>query len=139
VTDTFRRGAICTAPEARAADTAPEAGMVTAELAVALPALVLAGLLALAGLQVVTAQLRCLDAAAVAARLAGRGEPGGEVGAAVSAAGSAGARLRVRRDGELVRAQVSVDVRPFGLGALVPSFAVTASAVALAEPAAATP
>ena len=51
-----------------------EAGTVTAELAVALPAVVLlAVLLALTG-QAVIAQVRCTDAARAAARLAARGE-----------------------------------------------------------------
>jgi Flp pilus assembly protein TadG len=47
-----------------------EAGMVTAEFAVALPAFVLVVLAALCGVALVTAQLRCVDAAAVAARMA---------------------------------------------------------------------
>jgi hypothetical protein len=108
--------------------------MVTAELAVALPALVLASLIALTGLQAVVMQMRCLDAAGVAARLAARGEARADVDAAVAAAGPRAASVRVQRDGSLVRAQVGVQVHPVGLAAIVPAFSVTATAVSLAEP-----
>jgi hypothetical protein len=78
-------------------------------------------------------QMRFLDAAGVAARLAARGEAPADVDAAVAAAGPRGASVRVRPDGLLVRAQVAVQVHPVGLGALVPAFSVTATAVSLAE------
>ena len=112
---------------------AGDAGMVTAELAVAFPALVLAALLATTGVQVVVTQLRCLDAAGVAARLSARGEPSGEVNATAAAAAPTGASLAIRREGLLVRAQVGVQVHALGLGALLPGFTVSASAVSLAE------
>jgi hypothetical protein len=48
--------------------------MVTAEFAVALPAFVLVVLAGLCGIGVMTTQLRCADAAGVAARMAARGE-----------------------------------------------------------------
>lgn len=117
--------------------TAPGAGrdrgMVTAELAVALPALVLAALLALSGLQVVMAQLRCRDAAAIAARLAGRGEPRQAVTDSVVASGPPGARVAWHRDGDLVAAQVTTDVHLLGVGRLLPAFSVTATAFAVSE------
>jgi hypothetical protein len=59
-----------------AATTGPTAddGMVTAELAVAIPTLVMVLLAAVAVLTAVTSQLRCTDAAATAARLLARGD-----------------------------------------------------------------
>jgi hypothetical protein len=48
--------------------------MVTAELAIAVPALLLVLSVCLGAVAVVTARVRCIDAAAVAARLAARGE-----------------------------------------------------------------
>ena len=67
--------------------------MVTAEFAVALPAFVLVVVAALYGVAVVTAQLRCADAAAVAARMAARGESPSTVRTTAFAAAPAGARL----------------------------------------------
>ena len=96
----FRRGARDTAPEAprgAAPEVPSDAGMVTAELAVALPALVLAALLAVTALQGVIAQMECLDAAGVAARLAGRGEATASVTAAVVATGPPGAEAAATR------------------------------------------
>ena len=61
--------------------------MATAELAVALPSLVLVLALALAALDLGIAQVRCVDAARVGARLLARGEPAGPVLAEVRAAG----------------------------------------------------
>jgi hypothetical protein len=107
--------------------------MVTAELAVALPALVLAGLLAITGLQVVLVQLQCLDAAGVAARLAGRGETPADVTAVAARTGPRGAQVRLARDGDLVRAEVLAQVHPLGLAAVLPAFSVVATAVSLAE------
>lgn len=49
-------------------------GMVTAELAVALPTVVVTLLAGVAVLSAVATQMRCADAAATAARLAARGE-----------------------------------------------------------------
>jgi hypothetical protein len=114
-----------------AGPAAGETGMVTAELAVALPAVVLVALVALCGLQVTMTQLRCRDAAGVVARLAARGESVASVSAAVSSTAPPGARFAVRRDGELVEAQVSAGVRMLGLGRLLPALTVTASAAAV--------
>lgn len=108
-----------------------ETGMVTAELAVALPAVVLVAMFALSGLQVEMTQLRCRDAAGIAARLAGRGETAATVSAAMSAGAPPGVRLALRRDGELVEAQVSAQVRLLGVGRLLPAFTVTATAAAV--------
>lgn len=113
-----------------------ETGMVTAELAVALPALVLVALVALSGLQVTMTQLRCRDAAAIAARLTARGESAAAVTAAMSSADPAGGRFVVRRDGQLVQVQVSAAVPLLGVGRLLPPFVVSATAAAVDDVAA---
>jgi hypothetical protein len=105
--------------------------MVTAEIAVALPAVVLVALFALSGLQVEMTQLRCRDAAGIAARLAARGETAATVSSAVSSAAPAGSRLTLRRAGDLVEAQVSAQVSVLGLGRLLPAFTVTATAASV--------
>jgi hypothetical protein len=72
-----------------------ETGTVTAELAVALPGVVLlAVLLALTG-QAVIAQVRCADAARAGARLAARGEPTSAVLAEAGRRAPPGARTQV--------------------------------------------
>ncbi|HMC68417.1 MAG TPA: TadE family type IV pilus minor pilin, partial [Mycobacteriales bacterium] len=103
-------------------------------LAVALPALMLAGLLATAGLQVAVAQLRCLDAAGIAARLAARGELAIDVESAATAAGPRQSRVTVAHDGDVVSAMVAAPVHLLGLGGLLPSFQVIASAADPVEP-----
>jgi Flp pilus assembly protein TadG len=82
-------------------------GMVTAELAVAIPTVVVVLAAAVTLLLAVAAQLRCTDAAATAARLVARGE---SVGAATSAARAiAGQHAQVRMTSSA--GAVSVDVR----------------------------
>ena len=110
-----------------------DGGMVTAELAVALPTLVLVALLALCGVQVVMAEVRCRDAAGVAARLAARDENADVVSAAVASAAAPGSSLALRRDGDLLIATVHTDVRLLGMGRLLPGFAVTETAVSVDE------
>src|SRR3954454_18658401 len=68
--------------------------MVTAELAVALPTVVVTLVAAITALFAVTMQLRCTDAAATAARLVARG--GTRTGAQGAARGVAGASAEVR-------------------------------------------
>ncbi|MEA9986943.1 TadE family type IV pilus minor pilin [Subtercola sp. RTI3] len=60
-------------------------GMVTAELAAALPAVVLVLVLALGALQASGLQVRVVDAAAVAARSLGRGDSPGDAEGRVTA------------------------------------------------------
>ena len=99
-------------------------GAVTAEAALALPtlAVVAAALVALGHVGV--AQLRCVDAARAAARLAARGESLSLVRARAEAAAPAGASVVVR-DGRQVVVRVTAPVAlPFGLALLVGSEAV---------------
>jgi Flp pilus assembly protein TadG len=106
-----------------------ERGSATAELAVALPALVLLLLFALGAIDAVLERLRCVDAARDAALTAARG---GDGEAAGRRTGPRGAAVTVSVDGETVRARVSVRVRP--LGAHLPGVTVAGSAVADLEP-----
>jgi Flp pilus assembly protein TadG len=102
--------------------------MVTAELAVALPALVLVVVAALYGVALVTAQLRCADAAAVAARLAARGESTATVRATGLAAAPAGARLGIASSASTVTATVAVRVAIPALSRLLPAVTISARA-----------
>lgn len=110
-----------------------QAGFVTAEAAVVMPALVLVVSLLLWGLMTAAAQIRCVDAARAAARAAARSEPPDAVLAAARAAGPPGAAVDVRRDGDMMR--VRVTARALGPGRLARLLSVTvgADAAALAE------
>lgn len=91
-----------------------DAGMVTAETAIVLPALalVLAGLLWL--ITGVMGQIRCIDAAREAARLAARGDGSDRAVAAARRLAPAAARIAVTRQGSDVVATVSGQYAPFG-------------------------
>jgi len=78
-------------------------GSITAELAIALPAVVLVLACCLSGLHVVGEQLRLQDAAAVAARTIARGSSG----PAITAQLVPGAEVSERTDGDLVCATVT--------------------------------
>jgi hypothetical protein len=103
--------------------------MVTAELAVALPALTMFLLLGVTAVDATVQKLRCVDAAREAAVVAARGGSGVAAG---TAAAPAGALVRVGGDDLSVTATVTVVLRP--LGRLLPGLPVTASAVAAREP-----
>ena len=85
-------------------------GSVTAEIAVALPAVVVVLAACLGGLGLASAQLRAQDAAADAARLLGRGETLGAAEQLV-ARSVAGADLVISRPAGLVCASVVVEQR----------------------------
>jgi len=79
------------------------------------------------GLTAVSMQVRCVDAAREAARLAARGDDGSASNAAQGIAPD-GATVRLRRDGEFVVATVTANLP------LLPGITITAQAVAAAEP-----
>ncbi|HSA40472.1 MAG TPA: TadE family type IV pilus minor pilin, partial [Mycobacterium sp.] len=83
--------------------------------------------LAVAGLGALSAQVRCVDAAREAARLAARGDTDGALSAAAAVA-PRGATIRIEPAGDTVRARVQVPVP------LLPGLAVSATALAAAEP-----
>ena len=88
--------------------TGPKAddGMVTAELAVALPTVIVVLAVAIAALFAVMTELRCTDAAATAARLLSRGESVATAQAAVRAVAGDTATLRLSSNAGSVRADV---------------------------------
>ncbi len=115
-----------------------EHGMVTAEAAMVLPVLVA---LTAALAWVVTlgiAQVRLVDAAREAARLAARGEPSGAVQHAALAEAPTGSQLTVRRAGDLWEVEVRADVgADLPLVGVLPPVGLSARAVSVAEPSAA--
>ncbi len=109
-----------------------DAGMVTAETAVVLPVLVFILISALAAVSVVTAQMRCTDAAREGARAAARGESDAAVSQIAASSAPAGSAVSVSRNGDRVTVAVSASVALFaGLG---PSMTVSDDATAALEP-----
>ncbi|MEU6221129.1 TadE family type IV pilus minor pilin [Streptomyces sp. NPDC047022] len=88
----------------------------TAETAVALPALVLFAMALVWALLAVSAQIQCVDAARAGARAAARQEPANVVRDVARQAAPHGARVVVSRQGDLVR--VLVVAHPPGPDAL---------------------
>ena len=109
-----------------------ERGAATAELAVALPSLVIVLAVALAAVDLGLEQVRCVDAARLGARLLARGEPESSVLAEVRAAAPDGARVTVRTSAGRVTVSVS-GVVPAALRPLAGVGAPNASAQALVE------
>ncbi|NGN69166.1 hypothetical protein G5C51_35420 [Streptomyces sp. A7024] len=121
-----RRGAL---PGRWAGSRAADAGFVTAEAAVAIPALVLVAMGLLWGLVAACAQIQLVDAARAGARAAARSESPGATTAAARAAAPQGARVELSREGDLVRVRVAAPAPgPWGLG-----LQLRGEAVALAE------
>jgi Flp pilus assembly protein TadG len=120
------------APIARAVtkrESRIDRGSVTAEFAVAMPAVILLLLAGLMAVSAVLTKLECVDAARQAARAAARGESGVAAG---SRAAPPGAAVSVSARGGQVRATVRAAVRPLGAG--LPGLTVSATAVAEPEP-----
>ena len=107
--------------------------MATAEIAVALPALVLVTAIGLWGLTAASVQLTCADAARSGARAAARGESLAAVRDQVARAVPKGAVVRVSRDEATVTVDVSVPVRPPAAAGL-PPLTVRAHVAAETEP-----
>jgi hypothetical protein len=107
-----------------------DGGGVTAEFAVALPALLLMVTFALGAVDAVLAKVQCVDAARDAALVAARG---GDGFAAGQARAPRDAVVRVTSGDGTVQATVSVRVAP--LGGRLGSFVASGSAVATLEPA----
>ncbi len=96
------------------------------EAALAVASLVAVLVLCVAGLTAVATQLRCLDAAREAARLAARGDTAAITGARNFAPG--GAAVEIRRDGSYVVARVS------GRSPVLPGVVIVGEAVSAVEP-----
>ncbi len=97
-----------------------EHGAATAELAVALPALLAVLAVALAAVQLGIDRVRCLDAAQVAVRMLARGEPEDEVRAEAVARAPGGAAVTLavgdRTVSVTVRARPPGVLEPLGVG-----------------------
>ncbi|MEV4094563.1 TadE family type IV pilus minor pilin [Streptosporangium saharense] len=121
-----------------AVSSRPSRGSVTAETAVALPALVVVLAAALWAVAAAGVRLECVDAARAGARAASRGEPLDRVRGGVLAAVPTGAQVTVTRGPETTRVEVSVTVTP-GWGVSLPGITVHATAVSATEPGAEQP
>jgi len=121
-------------PRRRPARGDPTRGAVTAEIAVALPALVVVVIGAVWVVSIALAQLRCADAAREAARAAARGDEPSAVTDVAEAVAPDGARVRVRVEGDLVTVEVTARVPvPVPFGDRVPAPTVRATAAAVLE------
>jgi hypothetical protein len=96
------------------------------EAALAIAGMVATLVICLAGITAVSLQVRCVDAAREAARLAARGDQAGAVAAGNLA--PAGASVEVQQDGGYVIARVS------GRSPVLPGVVIVGRAVAAAEP-----
>ncbi|WAC92036.1 TadE family type IV pilus minor pilin [Mycobacterium sp. Aquia_213] len=97
------------------------------EAALAIAALVVVLVGCLAGITAVSMQVRCVDAAREAARLAARGDERSAVDAARRIA-PGGSRVQLRRDGDFVVATVVAHSK------ILPALDISAKAVSAAEP-----
>lgn len=102
-------------------------GMATVEAAIALAAIVAGMVLCLGALLATSAQIRCVDAAREAARLAARGDTAAAISTARRVA-PPGADIAVSEDGNLIVATVTARTP------LLPPIRLRASAVAAREP-----
>lgn len=102
-------------------------GASTVEAALAIAALVVVLVLCLAGSTAVSMQVRCIDAAREAARLAARGDQRSAITAARRIA-PVGALVQVRTDGEFLVATVVARSK------LLPGLDIGAQGVSAAEP-----
>ncbi len=92
----------------------PDRGSVTAETAVLLPVLLIVLAAAVGVLACVAGQLRCVDAARAAARVAARGDDATVVRSTAERLAPPGARVTIGTTGDVVEVLVSAEVRPFG-------------------------
>lgn len=107
-------------------------GSITAETAVAFPALVVVLATALWGVSAAAAQVACVDAARAGARAAARGEPPPEVRAEVLRAAPPNANVSLVRDPATTRVVVRAEARPL-LKGLFPPLKLRAQAIAATE------
>lgn len=111
-----------------------EGGAVTAEIAAALPALILVVLAAVWTLSLGLTQLRCADAAREAARAAARGDDASVVRQVAEAVAPAGAVVEVSEQDGLVIVEVAVKVRaPVPFADRLPAPTVSAESIAIEE------
>jgi Flp pilus assembly protein TadG len=115
-------------------ETVAERGAVTAEIAAALPALILVLVAALWTLSLGLTQLRCADAAREAARAAARGDDPEVVRQIAEAVAPDGALVEVTERDGLVIVEVAARVRvPVPFADQLPAPTVTAESTAVEE------
>lgn len=105
-------------------------GMVTAEAAAVLPSLVLLLAVGLTAVITVGAQLKLVDAAREAARVAARGDSSAQATSAAERLGPDHTKVAIHQAAGTVSVEVSAQVRPFGL---LPGFTLHAHATAESE------
>lgn len=110
-----------------AAGVRSDDGAVTVEAAIGIASIVTVVVLCIGAIAAASTQVRCIDAAREAARLAARGDRAAAVDVADRVA-PAGADIDVREDGEFVVATVRAGV------SLLPLIELSAEAVAAREP-----
>lgn len=121
-------------PARRRARPVGTRGSVTAETAVLLPVLLIVLAAAISVLACVAAQLRCVDAARGAARVAARGDDPSLVRDAGMRLAPPGAQVVVRASGDTLEVVVTARVRPFGeVLNVLPPIEVSGRAVAAVE------
>ena len=128
------RSAVADPVGPRSAPCRDDAGMVTAEFVVVLPAIVLALLLGVAAVSAVTMRMRCADAAAVAARLAARGEDAAAVVGAARRVAPTGAVVRLATTPDTVEVIVSARASLLPAGSWLPGVEVSGRFVQDREP-----
>lgn len=108
----------------------PDGGMVTAELAAAMPVVAGLTMLAVGAIGVGIDQIRCVDAARIGARALARGDPQGAVASVARSAAPSGASVVLGADSSMVTVTVGlVRSLPGGLG----SFRLGATSTAAKE------
>jgi TadE-like protein len=119
---------------ARRRRTRGESGSATAELALALPTLMLIVAVGIWTQSAVALQARCQDAARAGARAAARGDPDGTIRGALGAALPRGAQIGISRDGSQVTVSVRASVPvPGALSSVLEQPSVSGSATAVDE------
>jgi hypothetical protein len=108
-------------------------GSITAETAVAFPALVVVLAVALWGVSAAAAQIACVDAARAGARAAARGEPEAAVRTAVRQAAPPEAHVTLTRGPLTTRVTVQAEAHP-PIKSLFPALVLHAEAMAATEP-----
>lgn len=122
-------GARTSRPRARC-----DRGFATAEIAVALPSLVLVALMLAWVVALLTAQLQCVDAARAGARAVSRGESTAASEVAALAAAPRGATVVIIRTGDSIEVRVSADIEPAGgMAGFLPTATVGGVAHTIAE------
>ena len=128
------RSTVADPVEPRSRSQREDRGMVTAELVVVLPAIVLAMLFGLAAVSAMTMRMRCADAAEVGARLAARGESASTVIAAARRAAPAGAVVRLETTSGTVQVTVRTRAPLLPAGSWLPAIEVSGRFVQDREP-----